>query len=308
MLWLIFFRKKSSNYKWGVTICTNYVTKIRFILFRSGKTRSAHCGVSKRIVDEDLLVLIHVEFRDEDSVVAHIDQIRIGLIRGICAASNFMDLWQKIVVFHRWWLGIQATAFCVVGSDMSIALCAVCGGVHSFQSEKNNKLNIGESTKMKRFAQRNNLRFQLLCSSLRNELPPVHSQNLSWLYLFVQEKATSGLWNLGPPNWKLWQPNLFCEFRRIAFIRKEPDSARFRHIHLAVRRKAWRRTTDAHSARGWCPEHFSLPKEECGSDEIKILKGNIRHRAHKHYLWSRRAGGACGSSVGFEFWNFNVDL
>ena len=223
------------------------------------KTRSAHCGDSKRIVDEDLLVLIHVESRDEDSVVAHIDQVRIGLIRRICAASNFMDLWQKIVVFHRWWLGIQATAFCVVGSDMLIALCS---GVHSFQSENNNKLNIGESTTMKRFAQRHNLHFQLLCSSLRNELPPVHSQNLSWLYLFVQEKATPGLWNLGPPNWKLWQPNFFCEFGRIAFIRKQPDSARFRHIHLAVRRKAWRRTTDAHGACGWCPEHYSLPKEE----------------------------------------------
>jgi hypothetical protein len=33
-----------------------------------------------------------------------------------------VDLGQKIVVFHRRWLGIQTTAFCVVGSYVPISL------------------------------------------------------------------------------------------------------------------------------------------------------------------------------------------
>ena len=134
-----------------------------------------------------------------------------------------------------------------------------------------------------------NLPFQLLCLSLRYELPPVQRHNLSSLHFLVQKKAMSGIWNFGPSNWNFWQSNAFWKFFRIACIRKELDSASFRHIYLTLGRKAWRRTADAHGVDGWCPEHcFSV---HCRKRKLSDKSKKNQHRVNSTFrrfraVWS----------------------
>ena len=83
---------------------------------------------TKQVLGKDLNALLHVESGLKNSVESD-DKACIGFTRRVSTSSKFMYFGKililPLIVLHSSWLGVQATAFRMVGPDVAIALQAV---------------------------------------------------------------------------------------------------------------------------------------------------------------------------------------